>query len=268
MARTRKPRLEATRLIIERLEKGPAYPRQLAEELGIGESTIKHNLGKTLPKLGLIRQLEDGRYVLKYFCEEEGKVKAAFELLRTKLFRSPKPEEVAPIIKEKPGDARDLLFKYVQDYSEPTEEQIQLSSIKQLEMVCYGIDLPKKDILLSKGLKSVQAWGINGEFLLNYYNKRDKFGNWSEAEAYLRNFPELAPTIYKYGTNSVGEEIDTLYLEFEWPEAVQSIINSLPELRKGFEEKCEISISSKFERSIATHKKPYHLCDETITEYI
>jgi len=134
MARQRKQRLEATRQIFERLEKGPAYPRQLAEELGIGESTIKYNLGKTLPKLGLIKQLGDGRYVSKYYCEEEGTVKAAYELLRRKLFRSPKPEEVAHMIREKPEEARDLLFKYVQDYSEPTKEQIGLVS-RQLSNV-------------------------------------------------------------------------------------------------------------------------------------
>ena len=88
-----------------------------------------------------------------------------------------------------------------------------------------------------------------------------------EAETYLRDYPELAPKIYKCGTNSIGKEIDTLYLEFEWPEAVQSMINSLPEFRKRFQEKCEISISNRTERSVETREKPSHLRDETITEY-
>jgi len=85
----------------------------------------------------------------------------------------------------------------------------------------------------------------------------------------LKDFPELAPKIYKCGTNSFGKEIiDTLYLEFEWPEAVQGIIDSLPEFRKRFQEKCEISIGDNAERPIETHEKPYHLRDETITDYI
>jgi len=173
MAKYRK--LEATRLIHERLLKGPAHPRQLSKELGMGESTIKYNLRETLPRLGLIKQLHDGRYVSIFFCEEESNVRAAHESLKRKLFRSPNPEEIAPLIKEKPGDARDLLFKYIEGYSEPTEEQIRLSSMTQLEMICYGIDLPKNDLLLKKGIKYVQAWGIYGEYLLIHYKKRDKF---------------------------------------------------------------------------------------------
>ena len=50
-------RYEASRMIIERLEKGPATPKQLSDELRISSSTVMRNLRVFLPSLGLIVKL-------------------------------------------------------------------------------------------------------------------------------------------------------------------------------------------------------------------
>ena len=79
----------AGKKILDRLKSGPAYPKELSEELGIPLSTVNHNLRIILPNLGLIKQLKNGKYADQNFSPQIEKVKDAHKLLRRKLFRSP-----------------------------------------------------------------------------------------------------------------------------------------------------------------------------------
>jgi hypothetical protein len=70
----------------------------------------------------------------------------------TKLLRNPRPEELAGMIKKSPSEARDLLFKYIPGYREPTQEEI-LSSEKVLwKTIALGITLPSKNDLFKRGI--------------------------------------------------------------------------------------------------------------------
>ena len=92
----KKKRYQASRAIIERLEKGAATPKQLSDELLIPPNTVMHNLRRFLPALGLIKQLPDGKYCMRWSEPEEFRVKSTYDTLRKKLLRPPTPARYRP----------------------------------------------------------------------------------------------------------------------------------------------------------------------------
>jgi hypothetical protein len=89
---------EATKRILERLKREPAYPKVISDELGIPISTVNHNLRNVLRELGLIKQLKNGKYAVQEFSPQIEEVKDTYDRMRRKLLRSPKPEEMAYLL--------------------------------------------------------------------------------------------------------------------------------------------------------------------------
>lgn len=63
---------EAIKKIMDRLERGPATPKELEDDLGIGHSTINHVLHHSIAsKIGLFKQLDNGKYAVKWYSSED-----------------------------------------------------------------------------------------------------------------------------------------------------------------------------------------------------
>ncbi len=148
---------EATKEILERLKRGPAFPQKISEELDIPISTVNHNLRNILLVSHQIKQLKNGKYAVYEFSPQIEKVKNAYGHLRKKLLRSPKPEEIAYLLKKPPAKARDLLYLHVPGYTEPTAEDVGLSNEKLWKTINMGLDLPDSNTLLERRNKVHQG---------------------------------------------------------------------------------------------------------------
>ncbi len=217
---------EATKKIKERLERGPAYPKQLSDELKIPLSTVKHNLYKgKLVQWDLIKQLPDGRYVIKSYDLEEDTIKNAYNLLKKRLLRSPKPEEIAYLIQKGPGEARDLLFKYIPGYSEPTATEIETAAKRVWDLIFWGmdfgsIDMPDYDLdRQDVSFKSIDFWAFFG---IEEYRPVSS----EVAMSYLRECPEMKPRIISTVNGN------KLVIEAVWDEEVSAYLSKFPQYGK------------------------------------
>lgn len=183
----------AARMIIERLEKGPATPKQLSDELKIPYKTVLHNVSKFLPALGIINQLPNNRYMMRWAPPEEYEIKSIYHLLQKKLARSPTPEETSGHIKRSPNESRDLLFKYIPSYLEPGQDEISSSTHALFKTIVAGkLDLPTKKCLFEMGIEKVTFIGLDQHTLFEIL-KDDQLR--AKAEGYLKDFPDMAPGI-------------------------------------------------------------------------
>ena len=124
----------------------------------------------------VVKKLNDGRYAYIDFFPEREKVREAHDRLKRKLLRSPKPEEMAYVLKESPAKARDLLYLHVLGYSEPTEEDIRLSREKLWRTINMGLDLPNNNELIEDGIEFIEVNGMDSRILyLNYHRSEDGF---------------------------------------------------------------------------------------------
>ena len=209
-------RIEATKEILDRLKSGPAFPKQISDELRIPLSTVYYNLRKTLPKLGLIKQLDDGKYAIIEFSPEGEKVKEAHDRMKRKLFRSPKPEEMAYVLGEPPAKVRDLLYHHVPSYSEPTTEEIKRSNKKLWIVLNTGLDLPDGNALIRDGIKQIKIYGeVEEDILIANYRRHTKgvyFDRvrFNRSRSYLREFTDMAPKI------STERKDDWLFITIDW----------------------------------------------------
>ena len=214
---------EATKKIKDRLERGPAHPKELSDELKIPLSTVKHNLYKgKLVQLELIKQLPDGKYAMKSYDLEEDMIKNAYNLLKKRLLRSPKPEEIAYLIKRSPVDARNLLFKYICGYSEPTANEIEAAAKRVWSCIFLGmdfgsIDVPDYDLDHQEvSLKSIDIFAYCGIEV-------DRPVSSEAARSYLRECPEMEPRIVSTVNGN------KLVIEAVWDEEVSAYISKFPQ---------------------------------------
>jgi hypothetical protein len=212
---------DATKMIIERLEKGPAYPKQISDDLGLPESTVKHNLLKVLPSLGLVKQQPDGKYAVKWFDSKEHEVRNKYECLQRRLLRPPLPDEMASFIKEEPLQARNLLFKYIPEYLEPCEMNQAASRIDLLEMIIAGLDIPDKESLLNEGIITIETRGLDSDALEAYLNDPASFPSLDRAKAYLAEFPDMKPDI------QCQKKGDQLIFTFIWSDYAKCILKDV-----------------------------------------
>lgn len=210
---------EATKMIFDRLEKGPATPKQLEDELGLPHNTIMDNLRDSLlSKLKIFKQLQDGTYALKWYSPEEDNVKSPYNSLERKLLRPPTPKELSSYIKRTPDEAKPLLFKYIPGYREPTEEEIDRSA-KDLWMllVCGCFDLTAKKAWFEDGIVEVLVDGVDGE-TLNEILEGKPSADFDKAKKYLEEFSQLKPEITE---TRMGSRI--IY-RVNWSEEVKRIL--------------------------------------------
>jgi DNA-binding transcriptional ArsR family regulator len=238
-----KKRGEATRKILDRLEKGPAFPKQISDELGIPKNTVNYNLSKVLPDLGLVIQLPDGKYVTKWWSSEKYKVERAYEEFHSKLFRCPLAEEIAGSIGETPSNARDLLFKYIPNYSEPSEYEVRTETEKVWwSLMTYALDWPTHEEILNEGIDEILIVGMDEsalKFLLlnrnviNGHNRDDcpqenEFIN----KKYFEENPDMTPKLHR------SRNDNRLCLQIFWQNFAKNIFGKLP----GFYKTCLIKL--------------------------
>jgi hypothetical protein len=191
---------DAIKKILDRLEKEPATPKELEDDLGMAHSTINHVLHRSIvARIGLFKQLDNGKYAVKWYSSEEHDVRNGYNLLKRKLLRPPTPEELASYIKRRPAEARDLLFKYVKGYHEPRDEEVVLAANNLWKMVICSAWLEKglptsKRYWFDRSIKRVVIDGIDNETIHGLL--KDKFSNNpAEFRDYFKHFPEMKPDI-------------------------------------------------------------------------
>jgi len=212
---------DAAKKILERLKKGPARPKQLQDDLDLSHSTLFHNLKKDsiLFKLDLIEQLDDGRYVARRNSSEETKFKGYYDLLRRKLLRNPSSEELAGQIQKTPAATKAILFKYIQGYREPTEEEIADSAKTLWKMLVSGsVKLPGKKSWFEEGIVKAIVEGVDRETLSEILDHKPP-ADLDKAKTYLEEFSQLKPKITEIKT---GKEI---VYKVVWREEIRDIFN-------------------------------------------
>lgn len=240
----RNRRGEATKKILERLEKGPAFPKQLSDELGICLSTVNHNLHRLL-YLNIVKKVHDGKYAVKWFDSEKYKIENAYQELSSVLVRNPTPEEVAGRISETPSITRELLFKFIPNYFEPTENEIQADSKRAWWALMIAVlDFPKPQELIDEGVEELSVKGMDELTFKVLFRSRDEIvENYRKArpvklklfkEFYLSGNPNIVPSLKKY---RIG---DTLYLEVIWSKFAESRFHKIPEFNATFRAKLNI----------------------------
>lgn len=214
----------ATKKIKDRLEQAPARPKQIMDDTGLGKSTVTHNLSEKglLVKLGLIKKLDDGRYAMKGFDLEEERIRDAHNLFKKRFLRSPRPGELAYAIRETPEKTRDLLYKYVPGYSEPSDEEIRAATDDVWNLIFWGIDyssieIPDYDLNIHEvTFKSIDCFGFCE---IEEYRPVSS----ERATNYLRECPEMKPEfVCTWNGNK-------LIIEAVWNEEISGFLKRFPQ---------------------------------------
>jgi hypothetical protein len=220
-----KKRDEQSIRIFKRLKEGPATPKELADELEISPSTVNHALREVLSekKWGLIKKIKNDKYAIKEFSEEEEMILSEYNRLKRLLQRSPKSEEISFSIKKTPEETRNLFFKYVNGYSEPTEEEIEKSANKVCSLIRRGMNFNPKKILDIPG-KNYCFLSADFYAFPNPLDMRQEARQ--EAGSYLKEFPEMKPEI------EISEDNNTVYIKAVWPNKALVYISKFPQYGK------------------------------------
>lgn len=231
---------EAIKKIFDSLEEAPATPKQLEDKTGLGHSTVMNVLRDSIvAKIGIFKQLDDSKYAVKWYSEEGHETRNSYDLLSKKFLRPPTPEELAGEIERRPDEARDLLFKYVPGYHEPTEQEMSTSVTTLWEMlVCGVLDLPTKKEWFEKGITKVVVKGVD-QTTLNFYFKNRASINDAESKNYLSEFPDMMPAI---DVDQKGKEVT---YNVEWKEDTKKILHMIDSWRKTAEIHIPLSFEGK-----------------------
>jgi hypothetical protein len=235
---------EAQIKILLSLDKKPARPTQIVDELGLHHSTVMHALRKSLlAKNGIIIQLEDGRYALKWYDSDEDAVIRKYEQIREKLLRNPLPEEFAGLMRKTPSEAGDMLYKHVAGYREPTSEDIGSSENRLFKNIVLG-SWSKKDgptnkkSLYEKGIKLITVEGINKEILEEILAGIGP-DSYSDAQSYLKKYPLMQSKL------SVITHDTELHLMLDWSADARQALRTIAP----WNQIAEARIPEKFDES-------------------
>lgn len=205
---------DAPFLILKYLaEYGQASYKDLSENVPLPLRTVEYGI-RRLKSFDLVKKLPNDKYALKWYSEEKDEA----ERLKRKLLRNPTPTEFAFLIKKTQSEARDLLFKFIPDYREPSDEEV-LSSKKSLwrMLVLGGVKLPGKKFWFENGIIKVIVEGVDRETLEeNLSHKQTE--DFDEAENCLKEFPQLKPMMV---VEPKGIEI---FYKVDWSEEVKQIL--------------------------------------------
>jgi len=218
----------AAKAILQRLEIGPAFPRKISEDLKVPESTVKYNLRNIFLKLNLVKQLEDGKYALDSWNPEDLKIKNSYDHLNKMLFRQPTPDEIATNIQETPSFSRELLFKYISGYYEPTEDEIRISLKRIWYTVLLGLELefPTEEEKNVNKIKKIIIKGLNSYITVEmqeWIRQDNLLLSLEKSKEYLKEFPEINPKIQRYFKEN------NLYITLKWSDYATHLLHSLPE---------------------------------------
>jgi DNA-directed RNA polymerase specialized sigma subunit len=175
----------------------------------------------------IIKQLKSGKYALKWYSTEEESIKNAHEFIKERLLRSPTPEEIAYRIKEPPGKARELLFKYIQGYSEPTVEEIEEAANKVWDLMFWGDVLSQ--IQIDESTYDINIIHINCRAWIDKVEEfEDREQLVLESKSYLERYPEMKPEIVSWIDD------DTQFFEAKWADEVLAYISKFSVYKKSF----------------------------------
>jgi len=105
-----KQKRDAGLLILRRLIKGPAYPRDLRKELKLPRNVVYYHISRFI-KYGIVKKLKDRRYAFINYVEGEEAVVKAVKKWKDVAFRYPTIMEIANETGIKPEDAELLAYK-------------------------------------------------------------------------------------------------------------------------------------------------------------
>jgi hypothetical protein len=215
---------EAIKKIFDRLEREPATPKKLEEDLHIGHSTVMYALHDSIvAKIGIFKKLDDSdKYAIKWYNSEENDIKSSYYTLKRKFLRSPSPEEVAGHIKRLPGETKDLLCKYIEGYRRPTDEEVASAANELWKMIVsytwidQGLPTSKK-YWFERGQRKVSIEGADNETIQMLFDNKLS-PHLVEFREYFKHFPDMRPEV-----TVVEMEHEARY-KFDWTDDQRSIL--------------------------------------------
>jgi hypothetical protein len=231
--------------ILLHLDKKPSFPKQIEDELDIHHSTVMYVLRKSLlAKNGIIIQLSDGRYALKWYDLDKDAIIRKFGQIREKLLRNPLPEEFAGPMSKTPSEARDILYRYIIGYREPTSEEIRSTEDRLFKKIVLGSwsknswPIDKKS-LYEKGIKRIIIKGISKEILEEILAGVDPHLI-GDAQKYLKNYPLME------STSLVASHDTEIHYKLNWSADARQAFRTI----EPWNQTAEVRIPEKFDESL------------------
>jgi hypothetical protein len=229
-------------MVFRRLEREPATPKMLEDELNLGHSSVMYALRDSiLADLGFFKKLPNDKYTVRSFNVEEYEIKTAYNGLKKKLLRSPTPEEFAGHINRKLDESRDLLLKNVPGYREPMDEEKVAAANKLWKMVVLyfwnenGLPASKKD-WFERDIRRVVIEGIDSE-TIQVVLKSKPHNDPDEIREYMDTFPEMKPKV------APGETSFELIYKISWTEELKNALHPI----KPWNQTSEIRIPRRYD---------------------
>jgi len=191
-----KQKRDAGLLVLKRLIKGPAYPRDLRKELKLSRNVVYYHISRFI-KYGIAKKLKDKRYAFIDYVEGEEVVVKAVKKWKDIAFRYPTIMEIADETGIKPEDAELLAYKTKgkTGWFRPNQGVIETAREKLGEaLVCAARIRDGK-------LKD----GKSEDF--DYENDPETL---KEGENFLKNHPELLPKLSEDGEDVISWSSEAL----------------------------------------------------------
>jgi len=181
----KKRKKDAVCLIMKRLVEGPAYPRDLREELELSRSAITYHVGR-LVKYKIAKKLRDNKYAFISYVDGEEAVVQAVKRWKNVAFRYPYPQEIADETGLSLEEAERLARK-TRDrtgWTMPNKAIKQYASEKLGEVLVCAARLMHERFSDRKDLE---------------YMYRDDPETMAEAECFRKEHPEMLPKLESNG---------------------------------------------------------------------
>ena len=201
-----------------------------------------------LAKNDIIIQLDDGRYALKWYDSDVDTVKKKYEQISEKILRNPSPEEFAGLMKKTPSEARDMLYKFIAGYHEPTSDEIVSSEKLLLKKIVLAFwaksSLPTdKKSLYERGIRKIIVQGIDKETLEEILAGIES-NSYNDAQVYVKKHPSMESTISPLSRDK-NQLQDTEHYKTEWSEDARCTLRTI----KPWNQTAEALVPWKFDES-------------------
>jgi DNA-binding transcriptional ArsR family regulator len=191
----RKREKDVVLLILKRLITGPAYPRELRNELRLSRSAVNYHLNR-LMKHEIAKKLKDNRYAFVSYIDGEDAVIQAIKKWKEIAFRYPTIMEIANETGIKPENAELLAYKTKDKtgWLVPNEGIIENTREKLGEvLVCAG--------------RMTQKCFSNADLKYMYQDNPEMM---KEAERFLKKHRRMIPNLQPNGYDVASWPIEAL----------------------------------------------------------
>ena len=181
---------DAGLLVLKRLIKDPAYPRELRKELNLTRNTVNYHLSRFM-KYGIAQKLKDRRYAFINYVDGEDAVVNAVEKWKDIAFRYPTVVEIADETGMKLEDAEALAYKTKPEtgWFKPNQGIIETAREKLGEVLVCAARI--RDGWIKDGKSEDFDYENDPEIL-------------EEAERVLKEHPKLVPKVSEDGMDVVS----------------------------------------------------------------